>query len=123
MNKGIIYLIIAVVVIGALMFFSSAASINYFDNNAPVIYFYRDGCHVCDFIKPALEELGNEGYKVRPFDVAAYSVPAEYDLTGTPTFFAPDGEKIVGIEKDETVDEFKLRLQEFLDKYWVLWYG
>ena len=117
MNKGILYLIIAVVFVGIILFLMSPPKPIYFDDNAKVMYFYYEGCGVCTFIKPALQELGYEGYKIKPIDVHTDEIPSGISIEGTPTFIGPDGQRIDGLKSGETVDQFKLRLQELLDKY------
>ena len=117
MNKGIICLIVAVIFVGVLFFLANPMPSGYFDDGAEVMYFYHDGCGVCNYIKPALEQLGNEGYKIRGINVYSDQIPEGIEITGTPTFVAPDGEMVEGIKQGETVDQFKLRLQTFLDKY------
>jgi len=116
MDKKI--LIAIIVFIGIIIFLLNPQKPIYFDDNAEVMYFYSDGCHVCDYIKPALQQLGEAGYRVKPINVAVdRETPQQYSIQGTPTFIGPDGEKIVGMLKGESVEQFKLRLQEFLDKY------
>ena len=87
------------------------SAVSYFDENAKVMYFYSDSCSWCIKEKAVLEELAKEGYRVKPMDVGKnQGYWAQYDIQGTPTFVAPDGQKMVGYkEKDE--------LKTFLDKY------
>ena len=117
MNKGIIYLLVAVAFVALLIFLINPPKPGYFDDGADVMYFYYDDCSVCSYIKPALQQLGEQGYRVKPFDVHADQMPEGISIQGTPTFIGSDGEKLEGMIKGETVEQFKLRLQKFLDKY------
>jgi len=90
---------------------NNSSTVSYFDENAKVMYFYSDSCSWCIKEKAVLEELAKEGYRVKPMNVGKnQGYWAQYDIQGTPTFVAPDGQKMVGYkEKDE--------LKVFLDKY------
>jgi protein-disulfide isomerase len=50
-----------------------------------------------------LQELGKEGYRVKPMDVAKdENLWQKYNIQGTPTFIAANGDTLVGFrEKPE----------------------
>lgn len=84
----------------------------YFDDGASVMFFYSDLCSWCNKEKEVLAELAKEGYKVKPMDVKANpDYWQKYDISGTPTFIAKNGEKKVGyLAKEELkkwLDQFK----------------
>ena len=90
---------------------TSSTQLSAYDENAKVMFFYSDLCSWCQKEKTVLEELAKEGYKVKPMDVKANpALWAQYNISGTPTFIAPDGQKLVGYQEKE-------KLKEFLDKY------
>jgi len=83
----------------------------YFDNSAPVLYFYQDGCPWCVKEAAVLETLAKEGYKVRPMHLNSNrSWWDEYDIKVTPTFIGPDGVRMAGYHETDT-------LKPFLDNY------
>jgi len=89
----------------------STGDVNYFDDNAKVMLFYSDYCGWCVKQKDVLSELGAEGYKVKSMDVGKnQGLWQEYQISGTPTFIAPDGTKLVGFQQKDA-------LKAFLDKY------
>lgn len=83
----------------------------YFDDASPVMYFYSDGCGACRLQKQLLEEIADEGYRVKPMDVGEHpEYWGQYNVRGTPTFIAENGEMLVGYtQKDE--------LKQFLDEH------
>ena len=125
-HLGAIVVILAILVSGLVWYFRSPTqeesevlgnqasqeeSADYFDETAKVMYFYSDSCGWCSEQKKVLAELAKEGYKVRPMDVGENPQLLEkYNIQGTPTFIAANGEQLVGYhEKDE--------LKTWLDKY------
>jgi len=83
----------------------------YFSDSAKVMFFYSEGCGWCEEEKKVLLEISNQGYKVKPISASEHKdLFDKYEVTGTPTLVAPDGEKKVGyLDKEE--------LKSFLDKY------
>lgn len=84
----------------------------YFDENAPVMLFYSELCSWCQKQKLVLEELNKEGdYKVRPMNIKDNpQYWQSYEIEGTPTFIAKNGDKKVGY-----LD--KAQLKQFLDAH------
>lgn len=82
---------------------SGAAYSTAFAAEAKVMYFYSDACSYCVLQKPILDELAQEGYRVKPMDVAADgSLWRQYNVKGTPTFLTEGGGRLVGFqEKDD----------------------
>lgn len=126
MKDVILPLLVILVIVGAVLIFggtskkpslpSSNPQTNlttpaYFDENAKVMFFYSDYCGWCQKEKLVLEELAQDGYKVKPMDVGKNEdFWQKYNIEGTPTFVAPDGQRLVGYtEKEE--------LKKFLDRY------
>ena len=78
-----------------------------FVNDAsPVMYFESPKCHFCLQQKPILLELADEGFRVKDMDVLANpSYWQQYNITGTPTFVAGNGDRLVGLQaKDKLKD-------------------
>jgi thiol-disulfide isomerase/thioredoxin len=90
---------------------TGAAASTAFAEEANVLYFYSDACHFCQLQKPILNELAQEGYRVRPMDVVGNPrFWTQYNIEGTPTFIAENGDRLVGLqEKDD--------LRQFLDAH------
>ena len=111
-----IALIVLVIVIGVVFqpkhSSSSVTDVPYFDENAKVMYFWQESCHYCQQQKPILQQLANEnGLKVKSMDVGNNpDLWKQYSIEGTPTFIAPDGQKLVGLQEKE-------KLKTFLEKY------
>ena len=83
----------------------------YFSDNASVMYFYSDSCHWCNEEKPVLNALGGEGYRVKPMNTGRHREYWDpYGLSGTPTFIAADGTRLVGFQETE-------ELRAFLDEH------
>lgn len=78
----------------------------YFAEDAKVMFFYSDYCHWCQKEKDeVLTTLGQQGYKLKPMNIG--NDPAlgnQYNVTGTPTFIAANGDKLVGFQ---TIDQLK----------------
>lgn len=90
---------------------TTSGDTSYFDANAKVMLFYSEYCSWCIKQKEVLASLAGEGYKVKPMDVGSnQNLWKEYNISGTPTFIGPDGQKLVGFQD-------KTKLKEFLDKY------
>lgn len=85
---------------------------SYFSDDAKVMYFYSDFCHWCQKEKDEVfPELGKQGYKVKPMNVGSDpSLGQKYNISGTPTFIAENGERLVGFQ---TIDPLKT----FLDAH------
>lgn len=113
--------VVTVALFGGLLYFGSreqskpaesgAAYSVAFAAEAKVMYFYSDACNYCVLQKPILDELAQEGYRVKPMDVEANrSLWQQYNVRGTPTFVAENGDRVVGLqEKDD--------LRRFLDEH------
>ena len=88
------------------------ASAEYFSDDAKVMYFYSDFCHWCQKEKDEVfPELGKLGYQVKPMNVGENpSLGKQYNVTGTPTFIADNGDRLVGFQ---TLDPLKT----FLDAH------
>lgn len=87
----------------------------YFDDNAAVMYFYQDTCSWCIKQKDVLAKLGSEGYKVKSMNIGSnypdhQSWWKEYNISGTPTFVAKNGDRLEGYQ---TAD----KLKAFLDSH------
>jgi len=81
-----------------------AGAVSYFAEDAKVMYFYSDYCHWCQQEKEVLAELGNEGYKVKPMNVGENpDLWKQYNIEGTPTFVAANGERLVGFQKKDAL--------------------
>lgn len=111
----VILAIVAAVVIfgttGSKKAEQSAPAPAYFNQNAKVMFFYQDSCSWCQKEESILEDLAKDGYRVKPMDVKARpDLWNQYNITGTPTFIAPDGTHLNGYTE-------KAQLKEFLDKY------
>jgi thiol-disulfide isomerase/thioredoxin len=88
-----------------------ASTVSYFDNNAKVMFFYRDGCPWCEKEKPVLDLLAKDGYKVKPMHLDVHpEYIGQYGIKGTPTFIGPDGKKVIGYQEYAP-------LRAFLDSY------
>lgn len=89
----------------------TTTSAPYFSENAKVMYFYTDYCYWCIEEKKVLEELGKEGYQVKPMNIGEkQDLAKKYNITGTPTFLVEGGEQVEGYQTKE-------QLKSLLDKY------
>ncbi len=98
--------ILALIIVGVLYYVgsSTANSWNFGDDKSPVMYFYQDDCPHCIAMKPALEDLGNKGYRVKLMD--AQTNPdywATYNITGTPTWVAANGDRLESEQSETTL--------------------
>ncbi|HLB95942.1 MAG TPA: thioredoxin fold domain-containing protein [Patescibacteria group bacterium] len=83
----------------------------YFAEDAKVSYFYSEYCHWCQKEKEVLAELAKEGYRVKPMNLGEKPDLAQgFNVTGTPTFIAENGERLVGYQTKEP-------LKAWLDKH------
>ena len=117
MKNLILPSLIVLGIVGLIIFFGSTQkstqpqTISPYDENAKVMFFYSESCGWCQKEKQVLDELAKDGYKVKPMDVKANpDIWTQYKISGTPTFIAPDGQRLVGYTEKE-------KLKEFLEKY------
>lgn len=86
---------------------AGAASDNqpYFAEDAKVMFFYSDYCHWCTKEKDeVLPGLGQEGYKFKPMNVGDKpELAKQYNVTGTPTFIAQNGDRLVGFQTKDAL--------------------
>ena len=84
------------------------AEAEFFSDEASVMYFYSDFCHWCQKEKDeVLTELGKEGYKVKPMNVGEKpDLGREFNVTGTPTFVAANGDQLVGFQEAGPLKSF-----------------
>ena len=84
------------------------AEAEFFSDEASVMYFYSDFCHWCQKEKDeVLAELGKEGYQVKPMNVGEKpELGKEFNITGTPTFVAANGDRLVGFQEVEALKTF-----------------
>ena len=84
------------------------AEAEFFSDEASVMYFYSDFCHWCQKEKDeVLAELGQEGYQVKPMNVGEKpELGKEFNITGTPTFVAANGDRLVGFQEVESLKTF-----------------
>lgn len=105
-TKTLVLILVAVVALGAAIFLftSGKPAKNYVDENSPVMYFYSDQCTHCQAQSPILEELHKEGYRVKLMDVLAHpEYWNQYQISGTPTFVAANGDRQVGFTEKEVL--------------------
>jgi hypothetical protein len=87
------------------------AAPTYFDANASVMYFYRDGCPWCAKESIVLTALAIDGYRVKPMHLDTNpDYVKQYNIVITPTFIGPDGQRMAGYHEADA-------LKPFLDKY------
>lgn len=108
-----IIIIFAVVVLAGWYFFMFNSSGQdgqeelYFDSASPVMYFYSESCHWCQEQKPILQELADEGYRVNPMNVGAHpEYWSQYNIAGTPTFLAGNGDRLPGFTQKDELKQF-----------------
>lgn len=89
--------ILAVVLIGALAYALWPHPLVYADEKSPVMYFYQDDCIHCQRMKPILDSLGSEGYRVKMMNAQTHpQYWSQYKVEGTPTWLAQNGDRISG---------------------------
>lgn len=117
---GLVIVVAAVVALGYWGFKSNTdktATSNatpvadYYDENAPVMEFYQDTCSWCIKEKSVLEQLGAQGYKVKPMNIGPnypdhQSWWKDYNVSGTPTFVAKNGDKLEGYQNYDKLKAF-----------------
>ena len=85
----------------------AGATATYFAPDAKVMYFYSDYCHWCQQEKEVLAELSNDGYKVKPMNVGENpDLWKDYNIEGTPTFVAANGDRLVGFKEKDILKKF-----------------
>lgn len=88
-----------------------AAAPAYFNNNASVMFFYRDGCPWCAKEMAVLAALAPDGYKVKPMHLDIHpEYWVQYNIQLTPTFIGTDNARLSGYHDADV-------LRGFLDKY------
>jgi len=121
---GLVIVVAAIVALGVWGFRSNTnkptaentpAVASYYDDNAPVMEFYQDSCSWCIKQKDVLAQLGAEGYRVKSMNIGAnypdhQSWWKDYNISGTPTFVAKNGDRLEGYQ---TAD----KLKTFLDSH------
>ncbi|KKQ17967.1 MAG: hypothetical protein US31_C0012G0008 [Berkelbacteria bacterium GW2011_GWA1_36_9] len=80
----------------------------FFAEDAKVMFFYSDFCHWC--VKEeneVLTPLVQEGYKVKPMNVGEKpELGQQFNVTGTPTFIAENGDRLVGFQTKDVLKAF-----------------
>ena len=83
----------------------------YFDNNASVMEVYQPSCGWCITESSILTDLAKQGYRVKPMNAAADpSIWTKYNVSGTPTFIAANGDRLDGAQTED-------KLKAFLDAH------
>ncbi|MGA2666546.1 MAG: thioredoxin family protein [Patescibacteria group bacterium] len=77
----------------------------YFSSDAKIMFFYSDYCHWCQQEEAdVLPDLGKQGYKLKPMDIATDSnLASQYKIDGTPTFIAANGDRLTGYQDENTL--------------------
>ncbi len=115
MKKAIPYILIGILIVGFIGVIgylktsgnkpqnAAVQSESYFDESANVMYFYSPNCSHCIDEKPILEELGQEGYRVKPMNIQDDAEAAsQYNIKGTPEFISQkDGARLQGFQEKE----------------------
>jgi thiol-disulfide isomerase/thioredoxin len=83
----------------------------YYDENAKVMEFFQDTCSWCIKEQPILQKLGEEGYRVKPMNIGSnhpdnQGMWKQYNVSGTPSFVAGNGDKLEGYQSYETLKAF-----------------
>lgn len=83
----------------------------YFDNNASVMEFYQETCEWCIKESPILQQLSEQGYRVKPMNIGAnhpenQHLWQDYKISGTPTFVASNGDHLDGYQNLDTLKSF-----------------
>ncbi|AKM81980.1 TPA: thiol reductase thioredoxin [Candidatus Berkelbacteria bacterium] len=87
----------------------------YYDDNANVMEFYQDNCSWCIKEQAVLKELGDQGYRVKAMNVGSNHPEnqgwwKEFNVSGTPSFIAKNGDRLEGFQTAE-------KLKSFLDSH------
>ncbi|MFH1056433.1 MAG: thioredoxin family protein [Candidatus Micrarchaeota archaeon] len=100
-TKTLVLALVAVIILGTALYIFSSSSQGkktYADDSSPVMFFYSEECTFCQKQKLILEELATEGYRVKLMDVGLRTEYwAQYEISGTPTFLAANGDRQVGL--------------------------
>ncbi len=91
---------------------AGSTTAEYFSQDAKVMYFYSDFCHWCQKEKDeVLPGLGQQGYRLKPMNVGENpELGKQYNITGTPTFVAANGDRLIGFQE-------AVALKVFLDQH------
>ncbi|VVB70567.1 Thioredoxin [uncultured archaeon] len=113
-KAGYIVLGIIVVFLVGMWYLSSGTSSNsvpYFSDASPVLYFYSDTCPHCIAMKPILQQLGSEGFRIKPMELQTHGSDfTKYNVPGTPTWVTVNNtERIEGETDIATLRAFLLR--------------
>lgn len=111
-GKMVLLGVIGLIVVAGIALSVAGGAAKFASDQSPVWYFYRDDCHFCQQQKPILEDLAQEGYRVKLVDLNAQpALWKQYGITGTPTFVAQSGqgERLEGLTQ-------KAELKSFFDR-------
>ncbi len=110
------YIVIGVVLVFLLgmWYLSSSATTgaeNYFSDASPVLYFYSETCPHCIAMKPILQKLGTEGFRIKPMIIQTHVSEANaLNVPGTPTWVTANGsDRIEGQTDEQTLRDFLLK--------------
>lgn len=79
----------------------------YFDANAKVMEFYQPSCGWCIKESSILVDLAKQGYRVKPMNAAAdQTLWQKYNVSGTPSFVASNGDKLEGYQTEDALKAF-----------------
>jgi hypothetical protein len=79
----------------------------YFDLNASVMFFYRDGCQWCTKEKEVLADLSKSGYTINPMHIDAHpEYINQYNIEVTPTFIGKNGTRLEGYQEEDVLKAF-----------------
>lgn len=83
----------------------SSQNQEFFNANAKVMFFYSDLCHWCQKEETeVLPDLAKAGYRLKPMDVGASpDLWKQYNIEGTPTFIAANGDRLTGFQEKDTL--------------------
>ena len=86
----------------------ASMSADYFAEDAKVMYFYSDFCHWCVKEKEEVfPEIAKLGLKVKPMNVGEKpALGQQFNITGTPTFVAANGDRLVGFQDLPALKKF-----------------
>ncbi|MBM2820440.1 MAG: hypothetical protein HW405_200 [Candidatus Berkelbacteria bacterium] len=87
---------------------AGTSSEEFFAEDAKVMYFYSDFCHWCQKEKDeVLPGLGKDGYRVKSMNVGQNpDLGKQYNISGTPTFVASNGDRLVGFQETAALKTF-----------------
>ena len=104
MNKLLLAAGAIIVLVLAFAFASSNTKPAYADDRSPVMYFYQDTCSHCIAMKPIMTDLAAEGYRVKMMNAGKdASLWRTYNIEGTPTWVAANGDRIVGEQSKDAL--------------------